>query len=213
MKWISYMYTCIPFLLHLPPSIPPHPTSLGHQRAPSWACAAQRLPASCLFYTQRCACVHAAFSVRPTFFLPQCVRKSFRYICISTSTNRFIRNIFLDSTYIHCVRVLSRFSHVWLCDPMDCSPPGSSVHGIFQARMVEWVAMPSSRGSSWPRGWTHISSCLLQWQVGSLPLAPPGKPICVNTGCFSLSDLLHSVWRTVGSSTSLHVTKLYGFYF
>ena len=35
-----------------------------------------------------------------------------------------------------------------LCDPKDCSPPGSSVHGIFQARLLEWVAMPSSRGSS-----------------------------------------------------------------
>ena len=33
-----------------------------------------------------------------------------------------------------------------LCDPMDCSPPGSSVHGIFQARILEWVAIPSSRG-------------------------------------------------------------------
>ena len=38
-----------------------------------------------------------------------------------------------------------------LCDPMDCSPPGSSVHGILQARVLEWVAMPSSRGSSCPR--------------------------------------------------------------
>ena len=37
------------------------------------------------------------------------------------------------------------------CDPMDCSPPGSSVHGILQARILEWVAMPSSRRSSWPR--------------------------------------------------------------
>ena len=37
-----------------------------------------------------------------------------------------------------------------LCDPMDCSPPGSSVHGILRARILEWVAMPSSRGSSDP---------------------------------------------------------------
>ena len=44
-----------------------------------------------------------------------------------------------------------------LCDPMDCSPPSSSVHGILQARLLEWVAMPSSRGSSRPRGWTHVS--------------------------------------------------------
>ena len=38
-----------------------------------------------------------------------------------------------------------------LCDPMDCSPPGSSVYGIFQGRMLEWVALSSSRGSSQPR--------------------------------------------------------------
>ena len=38
-----------------------------------------------------------------------------------------------------------------LCDPMDGSPPGSSVHGILQARILEWVAIPFSRGSSWPR--------------------------------------------------------------
>ena len=38
-----------------------------------------------------------------------------------------------------------------LCDPMDCSPPGSSVHGIFQARILEWVAIPFSGGSSGPR--------------------------------------------------------------
>ena len=40
------------------------------------------------------------------------------------------------------------------CNPMDCSPPGSSVRGILQARIPEWVAMPFSRGSSWPRDWT-----------------------------------------------------------
>ena len=42
-----------------------------------------------------------------------------------------------------------------LCNPMDCSPPGSSVHGIFQAGIKEWVAISSSRGSSQPRDRTH----------------------------------------------------------
>ena len=46
---------------------------------------------------------------------------------------------------------------VTLCDSMDSSPPGSSVHGILQARILEWVAMPSSRGSSQPRDWTQVS--------------------------------------------------------
>ena len=44
------------------------------------------------------------------------------------------------------------------CDTMDCSPPGSSVHGILQARILEWVAMSSCRGSSWPRDRTQVSS-------------------------------------------------------
>ena len=43
-----------------------------------------------------------------------------------------------------------------LCDPMDCSLPGSSVHGIFQARVLEWVAISLSRGSSQPRDWTQV---------------------------------------------------------
>ena len=62
-----------------------------------------------------------------------------------------------------------------LCDPVGCSTPGSSVHGILQARILEWVAMPSSRGSSRPRDRPCLLH-LLHWQAGSLPLAPPGKP-------------------------------------
>ena len=60
-----------------------------------------------------------------------------------------------------------------VCDPMDCSPPGSSVHGILQSRILEWVAMPFSRGSSSPRVGT---CCLLQWQADSLPLSHLGSP-------------------------------------
>ena len=59
---------------------------------------------------------------------------------------------------------------------MDRSPPGSSVHGILQARILEWGVMPSSRESSRPRDRTHVSYCLLHWQASSSPLAPPGKP-------------------------------------
>ena len=48
-----------------------------------------------------------------------------------------------------------------LCDPIDCSPPGSSVSGILQARILEWVAVPSSRGPSQPRDQTLVCLCLL----------------------------------------------------
>ena len=52
-----------------------------------------------------------------------------------------------------------------LCDPMDCSPPGSSAHGILQARILEWVAIPSSRASSWLRDRSRVSciSCVGRW--------------------------------------------------
>ena len=53
--------------------------------------------------------------------------------------------------------VLSHFSCIWLCDTMECSPPGSSVHGFLLARKLVWVAMPSTRGSSQPRDWTCVS--------------------------------------------------------
>ena len=71
-----------------------------------------------------------------------------------------------------------------LWDPMDCSPPGSSVQGILQERILKWVTISFSRGSSPSRDWTFVSciSCFSRTACidspGSLPLAPPGK---VNT--------------------------------
>ena len=56
-----------------------------------------------------------------------------------------------------CMRAKSLQSCLTLCDPMDCSPPGSSVHRILQARILEWVAMPSSRGSSQRRDRIRVS--------------------------------------------------------
>ena len=65
------------------------------------------------------------------------------------------------------------FSWVWLfCDPMDCSLPGFFVQGIFQARILECVAISFSRGSSQSRDWTHIS-CIAG---GFFTPAPLGKP-------------------------------------
>ena len=56
-----------------------------------------------------------------------------------------------------CARAKLLQSGPTLCNAMDCSPPGSSVHEILQARILECVALPSSRGPSQPRDWTHIS--------------------------------------------------------
>ena len=55
------------------------------------------------------------------------------------------------------IKVLVAQLCLTLCDTMDCNPPGSSVHGILQARILEWVTLSFSRGSSPPRDQTWIS--------------------------------------------------------
>ena len=67
-------------------------------------------------------------------------------------------------------------SFLTLCDPMDCSPPGSSVHGIFQARILELVAISTSRGIFPTQGFNWHLLCLLHWQADSFTTEPPGKP-------------------------------------
>ena len=70
-----------------------------------------------------------------------------------------------------------------LCDPVNCNPSGSSVRGILQARILDWVAISSSRGSSWPRDWTHISG--VSWIAGRFFTAEPqGKPRYFRTASF-----------------------------
>ena len=64
-----------------------------------------------------------------------------------------------------------------LCDPLDCSLPGSSVCRIFQARILEWVAISSFRGSSQLRDWTQVScSSCIGWRI-LLPLCQLGSPV------------------------------------
>ena len=93
-----------------------------------------------------------------------------------------------------------------LCDPMDCSPPGFSVNGILPARILEWVTIFSSRGSSQSRDWTHVSriSCTVG---GFFTAEPPGKPHNVillsfkrdgnSDMCYNMNELLgHSAqWK------------------
>ena len=75
-----------------------------------------------------------------------------------------------------CMRAKSLQLCLTLCNPVDCSLPGSSVHGILQVRILEWVAMPSSRGSSQPTQGSNPRLLHLPcWQLGSLPLAPLEK--------------------------------------
>ena len=72
-----------------------------------------------------------------------------------------------------CGRAKSLQSGPTFCDPMDCSPPGSSVHRISQARILEWVAMPSSRDLPTP-GIEPASPAALALQADALPLSHRG---------------------------------------
>ena len=108
--------------------------------------------------------VHGVFQTR---------RLEWLTICFSLGSSQT-----RDQTWVSCIAV--RFFTNWatgkvlwciikyvskvaqscltLCDPMDFSVPGSSVHGILQTRILEWVAISFSRGSSWPRDWIRVSS-------------------------------------------------------
>ena len=87
--------------------------------------------------------------------LRQCYSK-WRIILISSLKNSQVKYV------CACMHVKSLQSCVTLCDSMDCSPPGSSVHGVLQVRILEWVVIPFSRGSSRPRDQAHVSyvSCI-----------------------------------------------------
>ena len=80
--------------------------------------------------------------------------------------------------FIHaCMHAKWLHSCPTLCDPMDWSPQGSSVHWIFQARTLKVGCHVLLQGIFFTQGSNLHLLCLLHWQVGSLPVAPPGKPI------------------------------------
>ena len=84
-----------------------------------------------------------------------------------------IRTLLISS----CCCLLTKLclSCVWLfCEPMDCSPPGSSLHGISQARILEWVAISFSQGVFPTPG---LNPSLLHWQADSFPLSHQGSPL------------------------------------
>ena len=89
------------------------------------------------------------------------------------------KRIFIDSNYSNLVSLLFSAFHRIIClvalsYPMDCSPPASSIHGTTQARILVWVAISFSRGSSWNRNWTWVS-CIAG---GFFTTEPPRKPKC-----------------------------------
>ena len=105
----------------------------------------------------------------------------------------------VDRLYV-CVCMLVTQSCPTLCNPMDCSPPGSSVHGILQARILEWVAISFSRGLSQPRDQTWVS-CIVgrfftDWATRKFPSSSNSGSFLFNlsfnlsfSSCISISGL------------------------
>ena len=93
------------------------------------------------------------------FFCPSAIHLfGYKYIQID-----IVKNIYKEIKCCFMVLLVYKLKSVaqscsTLCHPMDCRPPGSSVRGFFQARMPEWIAISFSRGCSWPRDWTQVSS-------------------------------------------------------
>ena len=88
----------------------------------------------------------------------------------------------LTQAHLSFMNVKVAQSCLTFCDPMDCSIPGFCVLRILQARILEWVAIPFSRGSSQPRDQTQVSCT----EGDSLPSEPPGKPKNAGVGSLSL---------------------------
>ena len=99
------------------------------------------------------------------------------YICMCVYKYKYIHRLFfliftLLSWFLPCAQSVQLCPTLFDC--LDCSPPGPSVHGVSQARTLEWVAMPSSRGSSPPRGWAWVS-CVSCTAGVFFATEPPGK--------------------------------------
>ena len=89
-----------------------------------------------------------------------------------------------------------------LCDPMNCSPPGSFVHGILEARILEWVAMPSSRGSSRPRDRTWV------YYTGRQVLytTPAGKPLLIDNS--KINVMFWGTYMSIPAIKALDISQL-----
>ena len=116
-----------------------------------------------------------------------------------------------EDTFLHRWPVQLVFVHaqlcLTLCDPTDCTPPGSSVHGILQARIMEWVAMPFSLGSSQHRDPTCVSTQHLKsLKISELYISHMAQehsvmcsysaslPICGFSKASGLRSLLNFLW-------------------
>ena len=115
------------------------------------------------------------------------------------------RNLKIDVIRdIWIVKVVITQSCLTLCDPMNCSPPGSSVHRIFQARVLEWVAIPVSTGSFRPRGWAWVffiaGRFVTNWATREAPFVTVGVSIESMNLLFHPGQITWLLWAVAFSS-------------
>ena len=105
-------------------------------------------------------------------FFKSCNRFSFFFPIMTSYYKNFFGSHVVEAFTLPYLKLLTQ-SCPTLCYPMDCSPPGSSVHRILQARILEWVAISFSRGSSRPRDQTQVSHiagrCFNFWATREAP--------------------------------------------
>ena len=118
------------------------------------------------------------------------------FLTYFTYKNLFLATHPLISIMTSMLKVLVTQSYLTLSDPMDCSPPGSSVHRIFQARILEWLPFPSL--GDLPNSGIKPGSPALQ--TNSLPSEPPGKPLCCGSLIKNCFICLSSVYIGVSNS-------------
>ena len=157
-------------ILKPPSHTPPHPIPLGCPRAPALS---SLLHASNLHWSSLSHMViymFQCYSLKSSHphLLPHSPKVCSLHLCLFCCLAYRIVTVFLKS--IGKESEVSQ-SCLTLCDPMDCSLPGSSVHGIFQAIVLEWIYFSFSRGSSQHRDQTQSPTLY----TDALPSEPPGK--------------------------------------
>ena len=111
-----------------------------------------------------------------------------------SSLHATLRNSRKQTSMLMCVPAKSLQLCRTSCDPMDCSPTGSSVHGILQTRRLEWVAISTPGGPSWPRHWTRVSFIAGRF----FTTEPPGKYLYVYPPPYSRKGLKRLLLKTLG---------------
>ena len=155
----------------------------------SWRGRPEIITTALIMRTQRTENTHQRCSEFPN----QLKWKRFQSSRISPSQGGECNSHPLNAGYSLCMLKST------LCNPMDCSLPGSSVHGNFQARILEWVASFFFRESSWPRDWTQVS-CITgrfftDWAIReALPLWFPSKKHSMEVGWEVMMQQRNSSW-------------------